>query len=316
MARALLLLSALVSFLQVSAAMRPLGLRVPLRRSTPLRANPGVAVGAGASAAGASAATYSPDAQRLAPAPPPPGHGIWLPIGSASSLRGLGPTRVEVAERVLAVWEHQGQWHAVSDACPHRLAPLSQGRVEPKSGCIECPYHGWAFSGDGACTRVPQAADGHTGGRPVAAFPTRLVGDVIYAFLEGMGGPHAMGREEGIPEALFPRVKSVALATVRELPYSFDFLVENFLDPAHAPYAHHGVQSLRSDGSPIPITVLVENSTHMEARAARWGEGMRRVLCGGSAGHSVLGPAGDRSGGRARVRCVGVLWRGGCECGA
>ena len=28
----------------------------------------------------------------------------------------------------------------VLDLCPHRLAPLSQGRVDPLTGCIECPY--------------------------------------------------------------------------------------------------------------------------------------------------------------------------------
>lgn len=33
------------------------------------------------------------------------------------------------------------QWQAVLDTCPHRLAPLSEGRID-ESGCIECPYHG------------------------------------------------------------------------------------------------------------------------------------------------------------------------------
>ena len=28
----------------------------------------------------------------------------------------------------------------------------------------------------------------------------------------------------------------------RDLPYSFDFLLENFMDPAHIPFAHHSLQ--------------------------------------------------------------------------
>lgn len=39
-------------------------------------------------------------------------------------------------------------WKAFMDACPHRLAPLSEGRINSK-GLLECPYHGWAFSGEG-----------------------------------------------------------------------------------------------------------------------------------------------------------------------
>lgn len=39
--------------------------------------------------------------------------------------------------------------------CPHRLAPLSEGRVD-SSGRIECGYHGWAFNGEGSCESIPQ----------------------------------------------------------------------------------------------------------------------------------------------------------------
>ena len=36
-------------------------------------------------------------------------------------------------------------------------------------------------------------------------------------------------------------------------------------DPAHVPFAHHGLQVVRSDGNgPIPTEVLVNNSTHLE----------------------------------------------------
>lgn len=70
--------------------------------------------------------------------------GAWLPVGSVAALTGLSPTRVEICGADYAVWEHEGQWSVLADACPHRLAPLSQGRVDKSSGCIECPYHGCA----------------------------------------------------------------------------------------------------------------------------------------------------------------------------
>jgi len=47
-------------------------------------------------------------------------------------------------------------WRAFLDMCPHRLAPFSEGRID-EHGCLQCCYHGWSFSGDGTCTRIPQA---------------------------------------------------------------------------------------------------------------------------------------------------------------
>ena len=74
--------------------------------------------------------------------------GAWMPIGSASSLTGINPSRHRICGIDIAVWHKPlpkkskrnavaTEWSAMVDACPHRLAPLSQGRVDPKSGCIE-----------------------------------------------------------------------------------------------------------------------------------------------------------------------------------
>jgi nitrite reductase/ring-hydroxylating ferredoxin subunit len=87
--------------------------------------------------------------------------GAWIPIASAHSLAGLGPQKIRVMGIDLVVWnsgheshydEKTGEdtsWSVMADVCPHRLAPLSQGRVDPETGCIECPYHGWQFDTDG-----------------------------------------------------------------------------------------------------------------------------------------------------------------------
>jgi pheophorbide a oxygenase len=75
----------------------------------------------------------------------------------------------------------------VEDACPHRLAPLSEGRID-EQGQIECPYHGWTFRGsDGECTRIPQmAADaGLTSSNPAAcakAYPTVEAQGLIFVW--------------------------------------------------------------------------------------------------------------------------------------
>ena len=72
----------------------------------------------------------------------------------------------------------------MSDACPHRLAPLSRGAYRAKDKMLaaripeihqihccatrsrfglqvsRCAYHGWEFDSGGGCTKIPQVEDG------------------------------------------------------------------------------------------------------------------------------------------------------------
>ena len=134
--------------------------------------------------------------------PPEPNNylGAWMPLGSASALTGLTPVQVRVCGVDIAVWHKPlpkdakrnaaaTEWSALVDACPHRLAPLSQGRVDPNSGCIECPYHGWSFDTDGTLKSIPQldegrtikAATGNSGG--ATSLPVHAAGDLLFVFL-------------------------------------------------------------------------------------------------------------------------------------
>ena len=38
-----------------------------------------------------------------------------------------------------------------------RLAPLSQGRIEPADSTLMCSYHGWRINGQGRAVSIPQA---------------------------------------------------------------------------------------------------------------------------------------------------------------
>ncbi len=56
-----------------------------------------------------------------------------------------------LGRRVVLFRDESGTVQCLDDACPHRGAPLSMGRVQNKKGhsCVVCPYHGWAFDGEG-----------------------------------------------------------------------------------------------------------------------------------------------------------------------
>ncbi len=45
----------------------------------------------------------------------------------------------------------------------------------------------------------------------------------------------------------------------RELPYGYDVLAENLLDPSHLPFAHHGVLNRRS----VPLLILYSKMPHL-----------------------------------------------------
>lgn len=187
------------------------------------------------------------------------GLGAWLPFASISSLRGLGPQRVTIMNIDFVVWHSPDPskdgndkkerkikkeekkepltWTVQADACTHRLAPLSQGRVDPKSDCIECPYHGWQFDSTGNITNIPQLDDGvniedvrRKPGVNLKTFPTHVVGDLLFVFLpsslHGEMFPQSLLPEEYYPFLNEYKNRTNLTFVARDLPYSFDFLVE------------------------------------------------------------------------------------------
>jgi phenylpropionate dioxygenase-like ring-hydroxylating dioxygenase large terminal subunit len=73
---------------------------------------------------------------------------FFHPVLAARKLRKK-PVRIELAGRAYALFrDATGKAAALADACPHRFAPLSAGKVR-KDGRLQCPYHGWNFDAEG-----------------------------------------------------------------------------------------------------------------------------------------------------------------------
>lgn len=87
----------------------------------------------------------------------------WRRLGPAGLDRSR-PHRAVVDGAAYAIVHLDGEWRVFSDACPHRMARLSSGRIVGDR--LECPYHGWRFDGSGRCTLVPSLG-------PNVAIPTR-----------------------------------------------------------------------------------------------------------------------------------------------
>ncbi|KAF2314552.1 hypothetical protein GH714_027527 [Hevea brasiliensis] len=104
----------------------------------------------------------------------------WYPVMPVCDLDKRVPHAKKVIGFDVVVWwdRNEGSWKVFDDTCPHRLAPLSEGRID-QWGRLQCVYHGWCFNGSGDCKFIPQAPpDGppvHTFKKAcVAAYPFKL----------------------------------------------------------------------------------------------------------------------------------------------
>lgn len=81
----------------------------------------------------------------------------------------------EVNERIIAVFQVDGRFYAIDDACPHMGASLSAGQLE---GCVvACPLHAWRFDvRNGTWCDNPRVS--------IDSFPVTLEGDDILIAME------------------------------------------------------------------------------------------------------------------------------------
>lgn len=105
----------------------------------------------------------------------------------------------------------------------------------------------------------------HTDSSDVTTFPTHTTRDIIWAYLPFPGFNKSFPE---LPDSILPELNNANRITVtRDLPYSFDFTIENFMDPAHIPFAHHSFQGTREDAGPMRMEILtdvINNHTHCE----------------------------------------------------
>lgn len=246
-------------------APRPHGLRGMCRPPLPRR---------DVASAGAVAGTAAPAPPADAPAGPAPasrapaadavrqevkGGGFdwsksWYPAAAEEHLDPAKPHRVTLMGRELVLWrDGSGTWHAQDDACPHRLAALSEGFVDTANNQIVCSYHGWRFTAEGRCVDIPQMrgdATAHatacsSGRNCVKTYPLKAKGGLLWVWPDRSPGAQQDSEAAAIP--LPPELEDESVTPlkgrwfVREQPYSFDLFLENVLDPAHVDFAHDGV---------------------------------------------------------------------------
>ncbi len=208
----------------------------------------------------------------------------WYPVFYLEDLDKLKPTPFTLLDRDLVIWwDASAQvWRAFDDRCPHRLARLSEGRIA-EDGLLECPYHGWAFTGTGTCDRIPQQlpdAKAETSRRAcVKSLPTAIEQGLLFIY----PGTPARAAQTPIPSIPVPMADGkptdgwIMMNTFRDLPYDALTLLENVLDPSHLPYTHHGSVGKRSNASPVELEVTTAGKSGF---TGTWADGPRKGTLG------------------------------------
>ncbi|CAA7395366.1 unnamed protein product [Spirodela intermedia] len=194
----------------------------------------------------------------------------WYPLAPVCDLDKRVPHAKTVLGLDVVVWwdRLEEKWQVFRDLCPHRLAPLSEGRID-QWGRLQCVYHGWCFDGNGSCKYIPQApADGpplHTFKKACATpYPSCEQNKILWFWPNS--DPQfkdilTQKRPPYVPELDDPSYSCTM--GMRDLPYGYEVLVENLMDPAHVPYAHYRIMRIpkadREGGVPLDIKVVKHN---------------------------------------------------------
>lgn len=150
--------------------------------------------------------------------------GLWHPVAFLADIPADRPLGVRLLDVDLVVYRSGDAIVVADDACPHRGAALTPGRLA--DGCLRCPYHGRRFGATGT------SEDGWR----LRAYPTRTGHDLLWVCLAGeppfeLPAWPELTQTQGVRQMRLPPL---------EWNCSVSRQVENFQDVAHLSWLHTG----------------------------------------------------------------------------
>jgi len=175
----------------------------------------------------------------------------WYAAGWASDL-GDEPVARTILEEPVVLFRtaEDGKVHALRDACPHRFAPLSMGKLMPDR--IKCPYHGLEFAGSGKCVHNPHGKGAIPGSLSVPAFPVAERYGMLWVWM----GAADKADESALPD--IPRLEDDDFSWIHgvlEVDGNYQLVLDNLLDLTHVEFLH---PMLASEGNSQRTTFRFE----------------------------------------------------------
>jgi vanillate O-demethylase monooxygenase subunit len=155
----------------------------------------------------------------------------WHPVALAADITP-GLHRIRLLGEAWVVIRDDSGLRAFLDRCPHRRAPLSEGRLLGDGG-LQCGYHGWCFDQSGHCTAIP-ALD------TASPIPARADLTAAHDVVERWGLVWLAPEPPRAPLIDVSPPLNALLAPLRPTRDRVDpaGMIDNFLDAAHFPFVH------------------------------------------------------------------------------
>ena len=157
----------------------------------------------------------------------------WYAAGWSSELGDTPVARTIHDEPIVLFRGADGVAAALYDACPHRFAPLSRGKVTADG--IACGYHGLEFARSGACVRNPHGRGVIPAALSVRAYPVTERHGMTWIW---------MGEAERADPALLPSLPVMddpAFSWVYgslDVSADYELVIDNLLDLTHVEFLH------------------------------------------------------------------------------
>jgi phenylpropionate dioxygenase-like ring-hydroxylating dioxygenase large terminal subunit len=166
---------------------------------------------------------------------------VWTAALRSAALKSKPVSVVVAGERLAFFRDASGKAHAVVDQCPHRGVRLSLGRV--KGDCLECPFHGWTFDGQGQVCAVPWNPDAKLANLKTTAVPVEERAGVLWIYtapLSSLSSPSPSPPPPlQLPASLMRKGIGLTLLDVTWKTH-WTRAMENMLDWPHLPFVHKG----------------------------------------------------------------------------
>jgi phenylpropionate dioxygenase-like ring-hydroxylating dioxygenase large terminal subunit len=165
---------------------------------------------------------------------------FWYPMATSDEVEADNALRVRAIGQDFVVFrDSEGKANCLSNTCTHRGGSLAGGKI--RGDCLQCPYHGWQFDGEGNCQRIPSLGPNAKipGRTRIDAYPVEERYGMIFAFLGELSAaerPPIMDVPEYDQEGWRPTLQHYGIKG------NYERSIENGIDPAHNEFVHdtHG----------------------------------------------------------------------------
>lgn len=95
----------------------------------------------------------------------------WVFLCKQADCPPGGSLELVAADRMVALFNVDGAFHALDGVCPHQGGPLGKGKLVGRT--VTCPWHGWQFDVSTGCNKVASTI-------VQPCFPLELRGDEVW----------------------------------------------------------------------------------------------------------------------------------------